>query len=65
MDYDQFNVKTFCSTDKGIAVVTKDNKVFYNGNFWSGKAKNENIETGVKELDVEGNFEGEICEIGG
>lgn len=48
MDYEKHKVKTFCSTDKGIAVVTEDNNVFYNGNFWSGKAKNENIETGVK-----------------
>ena len=22
MDYDQYKIKTFCSTDKGIAVVT-------------------------------------------
>ena len=34
IDYSQHNVKTFCATDKGLAVVTDENRIFYLGNFW-------------------------------
>lgn len=53
IDYDRFWVRTFGATDKGVAVITEDNKFFFNGGFWRGKLKSENPETGVKEIDVE------------
>lgn len=48
IDYTGLKVKDFCSTDKGIGVLTEDNQLFYNGNFWPGKYIDHNIETGVK-----------------
>ena len=47
-----------------MALVTEDNKFFFNGNFWRGKLKSENSETGVKELDVERFFDGKEIEHG-
>jgi hypothetical protein len=39
-------------------VLTKEGKVFFNGNFWKGKVLSEDQTTGVKEMDVEKAFEG-------
>lgn len=66
IDYNKHKIKQFAATDKGVAVVTEENKLFYNGNFWKGKNKSENIETGIKEIDVEKVFENrEIVQVGG
>ncbi len=66
IDYEKFKTKSFAATDKGVALVTEDNKFFFNGNFWRGKLKSENSETGVKELDAERFFDGkEIEHVGG
>lgn len=66
LDYNSHKVKFFSSTDKGVAVVTEENRVFYNGNFWKGKTRSENSETGIKEIDTKEAFgDREVVQIGG
>lgn len=66
LDYDQHKVKKFCATDKGIAVLTEENKVFYNGNFWAGSTASHDVQTGIKEINMEELFGGHsISELGG
>lgn len=66
IDYEQFKVRDFCATDKGVAVLTEDGRLFFNGNFWRGKLFSENNKTGIKEIDVEKAFDGsQVVGIGG
>ncbi len=66
IDYTRHKVKEFCAVDRGSAVLTEENRIFYNGNFWSKKIKNTDRETGIKEVDVEEEFKGkEILSLGG
>ena len=66
IDYDKHKVSTFCSSDRGVAVVTKENRLFYRGNFWSGKKIDENIDTGIIEANISNAFnDKKIVQIGG
>jgi hypothetical protein len=42
----------YVASDKGVALLTQDNRLFYNGSFWSGKTLAEDKETGIKEADL-------------
>lgn len=66
IDYDKHNIIDFTASDKGVAVLTDENRIFYHGNFWNGKVLEENKDTGIREADVLNSFEGKIVKkIGG
>lgn len=66
IDYENNKIRTFCATQKGVALVTEENKVFAMGSFWNSKEKDENVSTGLSELKIDKYLEGrEIVKIGG
>lgn len=52
IDYDKHKVIDYVASDKGVALLTQDNRLFFNGSFWSGKTLAEDKETGIKEADL-------------
>lgn len=66
IDYNKHNIIDFCASDKGVAVLTDENRIFYYGNYWNGKVLDENKETGIREADVLDGFDGKVVKkIGG
>lgn len=59
-------IKDFCATDKGVAVLSEDNQIYFNGNFWKGEVVDNDINTGIKTMDGNKIFDNKkIVEIGG
>jgi alpha-tubulin suppressor-like RCC1 family protein len=66
IDYESHKVKTFGACDRGIAVVTEENKIFSRGNFWIKGESDEDVDTGIHELSTEKYFHNkEIVKVGG
>ena len=47
INYTKERVKSFTPSDKGVGVLTKSNKIFYNGNFWRGRMLSQDKDTGI------------------
>lgn len=66
LNYDLHKVKTFGACDRGVAIVTNDNKLFAKGNFWINEGYDEDVNTGISEIDVAKYFDGrELVKVGG
>jgi alpha-tubulin suppressor-like RCC1 family protein len=66
LDYDKHRVSTFGACDRGVAVVTEENRLFSKGNFWINEGFDEDVNTGVSEILADKYFHGKrIAKIGG
>jgi alpha-tubulin suppressor-like RCC1 family protein len=66
LDYAQHKVRTFGASDRGVAVVTEDNRLFSKGNFWINEDFDEDVNTGISEILTDKYFHGKrIDKIGG
>lgn len=66
LDYNKHKVATFCSSDRGVAIVTEENRLFYRGNYWNEKKLEEDIDTGIIEADSASVFNNKrIAKVGG
>lgn len=48
IDYSENEVQLFTACDKGAALLTKEGKIFYHGNYWGGKYEDHDVATGIK-----------------
>ena len=66
LEYDKHNVRTFCATEKGMVLITEENKCFGIGKVWDNKDIDDNLETGLWEAQIDKYFEGRsIMKMGG
>lgn len=66
IDYSKHKIKSFCSGDRSIAIVTTDNILLAKGNFWIKNLSDIDVDTGISEIPTQEIFNNsEIIKVGG